>query len=107
MMPPSKNGDCPPSFAGCSFEFIGDLAMVLRTRDAIAGVQTGQDKLDTRRPHGRALARVDFKRLLPGLGNALEALGIISRREQVADLDLDALAEYFNDLGKTVLIDVF
>src|SRR4051794_6544492 len=56
---------------------VGNPPVLLRPRDAVAGVQAGEDELDARRPHGGAVARVDLERLLPRLRHALEPLGVV------------------------------
>src|SRR5438552_124196 len=80
--------------------------MMLRSRDAIAGVQPRQNKLDAGCTHRRALARVDLEGLLPGLRDPFEPLGILARGKQIADFDFHPFAEYLDDLLQAVLIDI-
>src|SRR5262249_8253372 len=75
---------------GASFYLVHNPPMLLRPRDPIASVQTCQNKLNARGPHRLVLAGVDLEGLVPGLGHTLEALGIVARRQHVADLDLHA-----------------
>ena len=67
--------------------------MLLGPGDPIGGVQPGQHELDARGPHRRIAGGVHLERLVPGRRHALQPLGVVARRQHVADLDLHALAK--------------
>src|SRR6516164_3292886 len=63
------------------FYLVRNASVLLCARNAVAGVQPREHELDTRRPHGRVVARVDLERLLPRLRHTFEPLGILRRRQ--------------------------
>src|SRR5947209_6661084 len=88
------------------FEFIDNPAVVLRAGDAVARIETCQNKLDARGADRQAIRGVNLKGFFPRPGHAFEPFGVDGGWQQITNLNLYALAENVNNFFETMLIDV-
>ena len=76
--------------------------MLLGSGNSLAGVEPGEHEFDAARSHCGALAGIHFECFRPGGGNSFETVGVLLRRQQIADFDL----RYAKQLYGTMMADV-